>query len=610
MIFTPIWLKEIIHNYENIINNKNSSNIILFQVNNSNTQEFESIDDFKFKTKNNAKFRIAFLRDGPFLPVTTGAVYSIYEMMNALTELNCEVFLIYSNRFTFDQELYKNQKFTTVVVPQEQFYENEKLYKKLSEELNIDYFQLDSAEAVVKQTKILKQNKAQVVFEVHNVEHDLLRQIPDIPKQEILRIEKLEKEAYELSDLLLCRSTIDVSIYNKLVKNVDKFRVFKGGINDSKFIPQIRNGKSNKVIFLGHLNYFPNANAVQIIDSKIAPKTPKIQYLIAGKGDIELKSLNANKKNWVDDLNKFLLEGDIALAPLINGSGTRLKVLDYLASGLAVIATNKAIEGLEPEIKKCLIVEDDIEKYPEIINDLFKHPEKIKKLSILGPKFIKKYRSWKVCALDLTYSYENFSTKYKQKPIAIEGMPRSGKSTFVNTISTLLEDKVTIENELYFDPAKLSSMVDPRGNVDDSIYFLELEIQRAKRMETNKTRYNFVDRTWISTLAYSYARSSINKSFDNDYNVVLNFVKQNIKEFPDYSRFIVLLNEVYMTIGNRREDGHKADVSYWMNEEFMEYYKYFYEHELQKLIPKNKLVFIQTHLKSKYDVFKQILKNC
>ena len=153
-------------------------------------------------------------------------------------------------------------------------------------------------------------------------------------------------------------------------------------------------------------------------------------------------------------------------------------------------------------------------------------------------------------------------------------------------------------------------MEDPRGNVDDSIYFLELEIQRANRMKGKKTRYNFVDRTWISTLAYSYARSCLNKNFESDYDIVLKFAKQNMKQFPDYSKYVVLLNEVYMTIGNRREDGHKADIGYWMREDFMEFYKYFYEHELKKLIPKSKLVFIQTHLKSKFEVFKQILKYC
>ena len=50
---------------------------------------------------------------------------------------------------------------------------------------------------------------------------------------------------------------------------------------------------------------------------------------------------------YVEDLNDIFSKTTIALAPLFEGSGTRLKILDYLSAGIPTISTNLGVEGLK-----------------------------------------------------------------------------------------------------------------------------------------------------------------------------------------------------------------------------------------------------------------------
>jgi glycosyltransferase involved in cell wall biosynthesis len=52
-------------------------------------------------------------------------------------------------------------------------------------------------------------------------------------------------------------------------------------------------------------------------------------------------------RGFVPDLQPFLTEADFVVVALFEGGGTRLKVLEALAAGVPVVASDKAVEGLE-----------------------------------------------------------------------------------------------------------------------------------------------------------------------------------------------------------------------------------------------------------------------
>jgi len=54
----------------------------------------------------------------------------------------------------------------------------------------------------------------------------------------------------------------------------------------------------------------------------------------------------------------YLKRASVCVAPIFSGSGTRLKILEYLAAGRPVVATPKAAEGLAVEHGRHLLLAD------------------------------------------------------------------------------------------------------------------------------------------------------------------------------------------------------------------------------------------------------------
>lgn len=131
-------------------------------------------------------------------------------------------------------------------------------------------------------------------------------------------------------------------------------------------------------IFLGALNIPHNeASIIHFIETqmdKIKKLIPDFKLLIVGKkasqklislcskysGQIEIKG-------YVEDLDSLFSDAAAMIIPLLFGSGVKLKTLEALSSGLPVIATDFGVEGINVKSGFNCIVENEIDKYPEIM---------------------------------------------------------------------------------------------------------------------------------------------------------------------------------------------------------------------------------------------------
>jgi glycosyltransferase involved in cell wall biosynthesis len=103
------------------------------------------------------------------------------------------------------------------------------------------------------------------------------------------------------------------------------------------------------VVFIGTTRYPPNFFAVEEICRTIAPACPGIEFWIVGDPVFAPRRVPGNVRilGLVPSTAVPLAAARIAIAPLRHGSGSRLKILEYLAAGVPVVATRKAAEGLE-----------------------------------------------------------------------------------------------------------------------------------------------------------------------------------------------------------------------------------------------------------------------
>jgi glycosyltransferase involved in cell wall biosynthesis len=103
-------------------------------------------------------------------------------------------------------------------------------------------------------------------------------------------------------------------------------------------------------IFIGS-GYGPNVDAARFINEALAPACPKTTFVIAGGVGTGMVPTSPNVvitgqiDNSVRD--DWFRAMDFALNPMMAGSGTNIKMFDYMAMGLPVITTEAGARGIE-----------------------------------------------------------------------------------------------------------------------------------------------------------------------------------------------------------------------------------------------------------------------
>jgi glycosyltransferase involved in cell wall biosynthesis len=209
------------------------------------------------------------------------------------------------------------------------------------------------------------------------------------------------------ADLSLAVSPVDADVFQGLYGV--KPRILPNGVDLERFgnIPDNLVIEIEKkyslthpiLLFMGLLGFRPNDEALQFLVENILPgviaKFPCLKLAVIG-GRCPIK------RDWLinpgsipfEEVPILIRSADICLAPIFSGSGTKLKILEYLAAGKAVIATPKAIEGIDVEENRDLLVARDSSEFMENILFLLKHPDECRRLGEQGKKKIALHYSW------------------------------------------------------------------------------------------------------------------------------------------------------------------------------------------------------------------------
>lgn len=122
---------------------------------------------------------------------------------------------------------------------------------------------------------------------------------------------------------------------------------------------------SKDAVFLGNCHYPPNRDAIELLRSTIIPDLrtthPDFALDIIGpySDEAEFRRDGLNGRGFVEDLPGELRRYRMLVAPLQLGGGTKLKILDAMAAGIAVVTTSIGAEGLELEHGIHAMIADD-----------------------------------------------------------------------------------------------------------------------------------------------------------------------------------------------------------------------------------------------------------
>lgn len=140
-----------------------------------------------------------------------------------------------------------------------------------------------------------------------------------------------------------------INIHNK---TQSKVTTIENGISPSTFYP-LDLKKKKEIIFFGNLSYSPNTAAVNFIAGKLAKELrkslPNYKIVIIGRLDEKSRftiNNNVEFKGFVNNLNYIINQSRVAIFPIFFGTGIKNKVLESLATGIPIVATDVALEGI------------------------------------------------------------------------------------------------------------------------------------------------------------------------------------------------------------------------------------------------------------------------
>ncbi len=259
-------------------------------------------------------------------------------------------------------------------------------------------------------------------YEAQDVEIDLKRAIlPDTATGHDLlkQVEHVEKTCCQQSALIMVCATEDGNRLQDLYDvEQDKIVEVPNGVdlNTVRYVPLAERLEKKRalgldstfnVLFLGSW-HGPNIEAVRHI-FRFAQELPQVNFLIVGSVGLafreEIIPTNVGLMGVIDDDTKDAIFGivDLAVNPMLSGTGTNLKMLDYCAAGIPVISTSHGLRGLTLENKTHLEAVL-LDAFPTAIQTLRQNWKDLHERVEQARACVAKYYDWAVIA-------ENFAAE-------------------------------------------------------------------------------------------------------------------------------------------------------------------------------------------------------
>jgi glycosyltransferase involved in cell wall biosynthesis len=248
------------------------------------------------------------------------------------------------------------------------------------------------------------------ILNLHNAESDLARQMAGTyAKGAQRRAAWLDRQVYRFYerhfvprfDWLLAPTHADAE-FHRTRRRDPRVVIFPNCVDTSALRPLPSPEQSASLIFAGRMDYPPNAQAVTIFCKAILPRVAaalrSARLYVVGKNPPrsvrELASEQVIITGYVDDVMPFWRKASVLVVPMSVGGGTRIKILEALALGRAVVSTSKGCEGLEVTHEKEILIADDPDGFARCVVRLCRDSNLYTSLAFAGRELVEKKYSF------------------------------------------------------------------------------------------------------------------------------------------------------------------------------------------------------------------------
>jgi len=276
---------------------------------------------------------------------------------------------------------------------------------------------------------VAKNTPCPVLVATHNVEYLIWQRRAHHSRNVIaklffyLQAEKMrrfEKRALKKAASVTAVSTVDA----RMIKawGVRDVAVVSNGIDLGTYGGIDGPEVENEILSISSLDWYPNVDAIDFFLRTAWPmiqrEHPQAIFRVLGRSaPRELRKRLEQTSGVVfhgevADLSPYLQQAAVVVVPLRIGAGSRLKILEALAAGKAVVSTTVGAEGLELAPDVHILTADEPEDFARKVVELLGSPARRKQLGDTGRGYVQEQYDWDKIARELEKSWQQVAARF------------------------------------------------------------------------------------------------------------------------------------------------------------------------------------------------------
>jgi glycosyltransferase involved in cell wall biosynthesis len=193
-----------------------------------------------------------------------------------------------------------------------------------------------------------------------------------------------------------------------------RVEVSPNGVDTNRYRPLPDEADTAEMIFIGNMAYPPNADAAVYFSQEVLPLIRKEVadaklWIVGINPTASVLRLGGNGvvvTGGVPDVVPYYGRSKVCVVPLRAGSGTRLKILEAMALGRAVVSTSIGCEGLDLVDGEHILIADNAGLFAKQVVNLLTHNELRSRITKKAREFVVASCDWDAIAHKLINNFD------------------------------------------------------------------------------------------------------------------------------------------------------------------------------------------------------------
>jgi glycosyltransferase involved in cell wall biosynthesis len=228
-----------------------------------------------------------------------------------------------------------------------------------------------------------------VVLDMHNVTWLLMERVAATVRGPARPAAAVEARRVRREEIAACRgarvsvtlSEADRRVLLEAAPDLEA-EVVTPGVDTQELRPPARPAETAELVYVGHMRYRPNVDAAVFFCEEVLPlvarQVPEVRLTIVGDPAPAVRRLARDPRVRLAgsqvEVAPFVHAAAVSIVPLRFAGGVRLKILEAMALGSAIVSTGIGAEGLGLADGEELLLADRPEEFAAATIRLLEHP--------------------------------------------------------------------------------------------------------------------------------------------------------------------------------------------------------------------------------------------